>query len=117
MWLSPNPSFSTGAFETSIIGILMSIEPAKTRKLFADRAKVRAEGWKGLRLTAVERDRRLAKLRTDLRTARAQIEVRRREIEAQTNDVMPRVGDDPGVWLLPDAALAELAGASSARAK
>lgn len=116
-WLSINPSFNSGAFSDSVLAFGMAIAPDRTREVVAARAKVRADAWAGLRMTEDAKQRKLTKLRNDLRTARATLEQRRREIEAQTNDVLPRVNDDPSIWLLPPDALDKLAATSNARAK
>lgn len=89
------------------------VAPDATRKAIVGRAKQRADAFKGLRLSEVEKQRRLAKLTADLRQARARVEVRRREIEEQTGEAMPRVGDDPSVWLAPPDTLAAMAGGRS----
>ena len=114
LWLSPNPNFSPSAFNNSVLGALLLIEPDKTRKAIAAGARLRAETFKGLRMTATEKEQRLARLGTDLRVARAKLEQQRRQIEQQTNDVLPRIGDDPSIWLLPPAQLDELAAAARA---
>lgn len=117
LWLSINPGFTVAAFNDAVLAAMLLLDPTKTRKVLSDRARRRAEAWAGLRLTAVERDRRLARLKNDLRVARARLEQARRQIEAQTGDTLPRVGDDPGVWLMMPEALAELAGTRGARAE
>ena len=65
-------------------------------------------------MSETKKQRKLAKLGTDFRVSRAKLEVQRRTVETQTGDVPPRTNDDPGVWLLADAPLAELASNRSA---
>jgi hypothetical protein len=108
--------FGPSTFDDALIGALMLIEPEKIRALVADRAKRRAEAWKGLRLSAGDKKKRLDKLQQDLRTARARLERQRREVEAQTGEMQPRAGDDPSVWLLPPAELEALAATKNGRA-
>jgi hypothetical protein len=109
VWLSANPGFNVGAFNDSVLGAMMLLDPNKVRQLVSARVKRQAEAWTGMRLAPAEKERRLAKLRNDLRVARARLEVIRREVEQQTGEVLPRTNDDPGVWLLMADALNQLA--------
>lgn len=49
LWLAAHPNFSVAAFNDALTGALLQIEPDKTRKMIADRARRRAEAWRGLR--------------------------------------------------------------------
>ena len=119
LWLSINPAFSPSAFSDSMLAFGMSIAPEATRKAVANHARHVASMWKGLRMSAVEKQRKLTKLQSDLRTTRARLEQQRRTIEARTNETLPRLApvDDPSIWLLPDQPLAELAATGNGRSK
>jgi len=69
----------------------------------------RAKAWKALRMTATERDAKLAVLHHELRVAEARLERARRVLEAEGEPMFGRVNFDPGIWLLPQPALEELA--------
>ena len=119
LWLSINPAFSPSAFSNSMLAFGMSIDAAKTRTAVANHARHMASMWKGLRMSAAEKQRKLTKLQSDLRTTRARLEQQRRAIEERTNQTLPRLApvDDPAVWLLLDQPLAELAAAGNGRAR
>ncbi len=111
-WPPAVMTFTPTTFDDAVLGAMALIAPDKTRALVVDRAKRRAEAWKGLRLSESEKAKKLARLQADLRVARAKLELQRRVIEQATGEMQPRAGDDPAVWLLPAPELEALAATS-----
>jgi len=56
----------------------------------------------GLHLDPADKERQLADLHAQLRMTQARVETDRRRIEAESGDILPRVREDPAIWLLVD---------------
>jgi hypothetical protein len=97
-----------------ILAAFAALMPRETRALVEGAVRAQEEARPALRMTAAEKDKKLAQLRADRTKAAALLEVDVRLCEAEGVQLpLARMNADPAIWLMVDDDLALVAAGKS----